>query len=104
MPQPSILRLIHNAAALAAASLTLLFNDGKNAARLKRNESDWLRWEKRNVLIVRVLLAKAIHLALRCNMQRRVVVLWAFQAPIMLRVATAPKAFITPEPGLQHHA
>jgi len=27
---------------LAAASPTLLFDDWKNAARLKRNESDWL--------------------------------------------------------------
>jgi hypothetical protein len=36
-------RLIRNAAALVAASQTLLFNDWKNAARLKRNESDWLR-------------------------------------------------------------
>jgi len=43
MPQPSTLRLIRNAAALAAASSTLLFSDWKNAARLKRNESDWLR-------------------------------------------------------------
>ena len=36
------LRLILNAAALAAASPTLLFSDWKNAARLDRNESDWL--------------------------------------------------------------
>ena len=43
MPQTSTLRLIRNAAALAAVSPTLLFNDWKNAARLKRNESDWLR-------------------------------------------------------------
>ena len=28
---------------LAAACPTLLFNDWKNAARLKQNESDWLR-------------------------------------------------------------
>jgi hypothetical protein len=42
MPQPSTLRLIRNAAALAAASPTLHFNHWKNAARLKRNESDWL--------------------------------------------------------------
>ncbi len=34
MPRPSTWRLIRNAAALAAASLTLLFNDWKNAARL----------------------------------------------------------------------
>jgi hypothetical protein len=37
MPQTSTLRLIRNAAALAAVSPTLLFNDWKNAARLKRN-------------------------------------------------------------------
>jgi hypothetical protein len=43
MPQPSTLRLIRNAAALAAASPTLLVSDWKNATRLKRNESDWLR-------------------------------------------------------------
>ena len=42
MPNP--LRLIRNAAALAAASPTLLFSDWKNAARLKRNESDLLFW------------------------------------------------------------
>ena len=42
MPEPPTLRLILNAAALAAASPTLIFNDWKNAARLKRNESDWL--------------------------------------------------------------
>ena len=45
MPQPSTLRLILNATALAsaAASPTLLFSDWLNAARLKRNESEWLR-------------------------------------------------------------
>jgi hypothetical protein len=43
MPQPWTLRLIRNAAALAAARPTLLFNDWKNSALLKRNESDWLR-------------------------------------------------------------
>ena len=42
MPQPSTLMLIRNAAAFAAASPTLLFNDSKTAARLKRNESDSL--------------------------------------------------------------
>jgi hypothetical protein len=41
-PKPSILRLILNAAGLAAASPTLLFKNRKNAARLYRNESDWL--------------------------------------------------------------
>jgi hypothetical protein len=40
MPQSSTLRLIRNAAALAAASRTLLFSDRQNAARLKRNESE----------------------------------------------------------------
>jgi hypothetical protein len=44
MPQPSTLRLIRNAAALAAASPTLLFSDWKNSARLKRSKSEWLRW------------------------------------------------------------
>jgi hypothetical protein len=43
MPRPSTFRLIRNAAALAAASPTLLLSDWKNDARLKRNESDWLR-------------------------------------------------------------
>jgi hypothetical protein len=45
MPPPSTLRLIHlirNAAVLAPVSLTLLFNDWKNAAHLKQNKSDWL--------------------------------------------------------------
>jgi hypothetical protein len=42
--QPSRkLRLILNAAALAAASQTLLLSDWYNAARLYRNESDWFR-------------------------------------------------------------
>ena len=42
MLHPSMLRLIRNAAALAAASPTLLFSDWKNAARLNRNAlSDW---------------------------------------------------------------
>ena len=43
-PQPRILRLILNAAALAA-SPTLLFRPWQNAARLKRNESDWLHFD-----------------------------------------------------------
>jgi hypothetical protein len=38
-----MLRLIRNAATFAAASPILLFNPWKNAARLKRNESDLLR-------------------------------------------------------------
>ena len=46
--------------------------------------------EKRNVLIARVWLAKAIHLALRCNMQRRVHVLRACQVPILQGVAATP--------------
>ena len=45
----STLMLIRNAAALAAASSTLLFSDWKNAARLKRNESDWLRCDGKPV-------------------------------------------------------
>jgi hypothetical protein len=79
MPQPSTLRLICNA---AAASPTLLFNDWQDAARLKRNESHWLRCdgaensgEKRNVLVVSALLPLAIHLARLCKLQRRVHVL-----------------------------
>jgi hypothetical protein len=114
MPQPSTLRLILNAAALAVVSPTLLFSDWQNAARLKRNESDWLRcddipaavkcasvsrWacrkrrrknsvhacacadnggEKRNVLIVSVLLPIADNFALRSKTQatqRRIEVL-----------------------------
>ena len=43
MQQPSTLRLIRNAAALAAASPPLLFSDWYNAEWLKRNGSDWLR-------------------------------------------------------------
>jgi hypothetical protein len=44
--QPSTLRLIRNAAASAAASPTLLFNDRKNAARLKTDRVRLvaLRW------------------------------------------------------------
>ena len=44
--------------------------------------------EKRNVLIVIVLLPIAIDLALRSNMQRRVDVLWVCEAPILQGVAT----------------
>jgi len=47
--------------------------------------------EKRNILIVRVLLPMATDLALRSNMQRRVDVLWMRQAPVLLRMTTAPK-------------
>jgi hypothetical protein len=44
MPQSSAtLRLICNAVAFAVTSQTLLFNNWKNASRLKQNESDWLR-------------------------------------------------------------
>ena len=50
--------------------------------------------EKRNVLIVSVLLPITIDLALGSNMQRRLDVLWVCQAPVLLRVATAPKAFL----------
>ena len=41
-PQPSMLRLIRNAAALAAASPTWLLSGWSNAARLKRNMSELL--------------------------------------------------------------
>ncbi len=44
--------------------------------------------EKRNVLIVSVLLPIAIDLALRSNMQRRVDVLWVCEAPILQGVDT----------------
>ena len=47
-------------------------------------------WEKRNVLIVSVLLPIAIDLALRSNVQRRVDVLEVCQAPILQRVAATP--------------
>jgi hypothetical protein len=46
--------------------------------------------EKRNVLIVSVLLPIAIDLALRSNMQRRVDVLRVCQAPILQGVAATP--------------
>ena len=46
--------------------------------------------EKRNVLIVSELLPKAIGLALRSNMQRRVDVLRVCQAPILQGVTTTP--------------
>jgi hypothetical protein len=41
MPQPWILRLILNAAALEAARPVLLFSDWRKAARFKRNASVW---------------------------------------------------------------
>ncbi len=50
--------------------------------------------EKRNVLNVSVVLPIAIDLAMRSNVQRRVDVLWVCQASVLLRVATAPKAFM----------
>ena len=46
--------------------------------------------EKRNALIVSVLLPIAFDLALRSNMQRRVDVLRVCQAPILQGVATTP--------------
>ena len=46
--------------------------------------------EKRNVLIVSVLLPIAIDLALRSNMQRRVDVVWVGQTPILQGVAATP--------------
>ena len=49
-----------------------------------------LSMEKRNVLIVSVLLPIAIDLALRSNMQRRVDVVWVGQTPILQGVAATP--------------
>jgi hypothetical protein len=46
--------------------------------------------EKKNVLIASVLLPIAIDLALRCNMQRRVNVLWVCQVAILQGVAATP--------------
>jgi hypothetical protein len=45
------------------------------------------RWEKRNVLIVCVLLPIGIDLTLRSNRQRRVYILRVRQAPVLLHVA-----------------
>ncbi len=50
--------------------------------------------EKRNVLIVSVLLPIAIDLALRCKTQRRVDVLWACQVAILQGVAATPITFM----------
>jgi hypothetical protein len=51
-------------------------------------------WEKRNVLIVSVLLPIAIDLALRSNMQRRVDVLRVRQVAILQGVAATPITFM----------
>jgi hypothetical protein len=50
--------------------------------------------EKRNILVVSVLLPIIIDLALRSKTQRRIEVLRKREQPVLLRVATAPKAFI----------
>jgi hypothetical protein len=67
------------------------------------------RGEKRNVLIVGVLLLIACgsNLSLRSNMQRRVQILRVRQAPVLLHVAGRPKPVMgnaevkheTPAPG-----
>jgi hypothetical protein len=44
------------------------------------------RWEKRNVLIVSVLLLIGIYLTLRSNTQRRIQILRVRQAPVLLHV------------------
>jgi hypothetical protein len=55
----------------------------------------WTLWRgEKTVLIVSVLLPISIDLSLRSNMQRRVNVLWMRQAPVLLRMATAPKTFM----------
>ena len=50
------------------------------------------RGEKRNVLIVSVLLPIIIDLALRNKTQRRIEVLQMREQPVLLQVATAPEA------------
>ncbi len=67
------------------------------------------RGEKRNVLIVGVLLLIGSNLSLRSNTQRRVQILRVRQAPVLLHVAGRPKPVIgdaevkheTPAPGLR---
>ena len=91
MPQPSTSRLIRIAAALAAASPSLLFSDWKNPPRLKRKESDWLRCDGTQVEVKCASVSPiAIHLALRSNVQRRVDVLRVCQEPILQGVAATP--------------
>ncbi len=53
----------------------------------------WTRWwgEKK---CSDLLLPIVIDLALRSNMRRRVDVLWMRQAPVLLRIATAPKTLM----------
>ena len=63
--------------------------------------------EKRNVLIVSVLLLIGSNLTLRSNTQRRIQILRARQAPVLLHVAGRPKPVMgdagvkdqTPAPG-----
>ena len=65
------------------------------------------RWEKRNVLIVSVLLLIGSNLTLRSNTQRRIQILRARQAPVLLHVAGRPNPVMgdagvkdqTPAPG-----
>ena len=67
------------------------------------------RGEKRNVLIVGVLLLIGSNLSLRSNTQRRVQILRVRQAPVLLHVAGRPKPVMgdaevkheTPAPGLR---
>ncbi len=49
------------------------------------------RWDKRNVLIVGVLLLIGSNLSLRSNTQRRLQILRVPQAPVLLHVAGRPK-------------
>jgi hypothetical protein len=66
------------------------------------------RGEKRNVLIVGVLLLVGSDLTLRSNTQRRIQILRVRQAPVLLHVAGRPKPVMgdaevedqTPAPGL----
>ncbi len=66
------------------------------------------RWEKRNVLIVIVLLLIGSNLTLRSNAQLRIQILRVGQAPVLLHVAGRPKPVMgdaevkdqTPAPGL----
>jgi hypothetical protein len=96
---PCVLRLIRNAAALAAARPTLSSSTTGRMPRLNRNDSDEFccdgipvavkcasvslaggcrdyGGEKRNILIVSVLLPMGVHFTLRSNTQRAIKVLW----------------------------
>ncbi len=64
--------------------------------------------EKRNVLIVSILLLIGSNLTLRSNMQRAIEVLWVCEQTVLLHVAGRPKPVMgdaevedqTPAPGL----